>query len=82
MDGYLGMDVSKGYADFTLLDSNKKQLEEVFQLDDTRNGHDSLKEQLQAMMKTHGLEQMYCGVESTGGFENNWYNSISEWSRI
>lgn len=81
MKGYLGIDVSKGYADFALLDSDKKELEEVFQLDDTRSGHDSLKVQLEQLMKTHGLQQVYCGLESTGGFENNWYHSISEWSR-
>ena len=53
MDAYLVIDVSKGYADFTLLDSNKKQLEEVFQLDDTRLGHDCLKKQLQEMIKEY-----------------------------
>ena len=41
MDPFLGVDVSKGYADFTLLDPDKNQLEKVFQLDDTRKGHDS-----------------------------------------
>lgn len=81
MNGYLGIDASKGYADFALLDTNKEQLEEVFQMDDTRAGHDSLKKQLQVFMKTHGLKQLYCGIESTGGFENNWYNSIGQWSK-
>jgi transposase len=81
MNGYLGIDVSKGYADFTLLDSNKKALEKVFQLDDTRKGHDDLKKQLQRMINDYGLEQVYCGLESTGGFENNWYNSIQQWSK-
>jgi transposase len=80
MNGYLGIDVSKGYADFTLLDSNKKALEKVFQLDDTRKGHDDLKKQLQRMINDYGLDQVYCGLESTGGFENNWYNSIQQWS--
>lgn len=81
MNGYLGVDVSKGYADFTLLDSNKNQLEGVFQLDDTRHGHDCLKEQLQHMIKTHGLTHVYSAVESTGGFENNWYGSLMDWSK-
>jgi hypothetical protein len=34
MKAYLGIDVSKGYADFTLLNEQKKELETVFQLDD------------------------------------------------
>ncbi|MEI7962191.1 MAG: transposase, partial [archaeon] len=77
----LGIDVSKGYADFVLLDSNKKQLEEVFQLDDTRSGHDCLKKQLQEMIKVHLLSKICCAVESTGGFENNWYASLMQWSK-
>jgi transposase len=81
MKGYLGIDVSKGYADFTLLDSNKNQLEEVFQLDDTRSGHDCLKEQLQAMIKRHQLTHVYSAVESTGGLENNWYGSLTQWCK-
>ena len=32
---YLGIDVSKGYADFVILDSLKHPVEESFQLDDT-----------------------------------------------
>ncbi len=30
MNAYLGIDVSKGYGDFTLLDQNKKELEKSF----------------------------------------------------
>lgn len=81
MNGYLGIDVSKGYADFTLLDSERKQLEEVFQFDDTRKGHDLLEMQLLALIKKHELNQVYCGVESTGGFENNWYHLLSQLSK-
>lgn len=80
MKGYLGIDVSKGYADFTLLDKNRKGLEKVFQLDDTRKGHDKLKALLEKNLKQHGINEIYCGVESTGGLENNWYNSILQWS--
>ena len=35
---YLGIDVSKGYADFIMLDANKKCVLENFQLDDTFEG--------------------------------------------
>lgn len=81
MNAFLGVDVSKGYADFTLLDSNKNQLEKVFQLDDTRKGHDCLKKQLVRIIKTYSITHLYCGVESTGGFENNWYGSFTAWSK-
>jgi transposase len=81
MKAFLGVDVSKGYADFTLLDSSKNQLEKVFQLDDTRKGHDCLKKQLVRIIKTYSITHLYCGVESTGGFENNWYGSFTAWSK-
>jgi len=74
MEAYLGIDVSKGYADFTLLDKEKQELEKVFQLDDTCGGHDALKKLLKQFTLQHNLSTMYCAVESTGGFENNWYN--------
>lgn len=82
MKGYLGIDVSKGYADFTLLNTDKNQLVEVFQLDDTRAGHDCLEKQLECMIRDHGLSHVYSAVESTGGLENNWYNSLVEWSKV
>lgn len=80
MNGYLGIDVSKGYSDFTLLDENKKQLEDSFQLDDTRSGHNALKEVLQKFIENHKLHEVYCAVESTGGFENNWYAMLTQMS--
>jgi transposase len=79
MKGYLGIDVSKGYADFALLSSEKQLLEEVFQLDDTRDGHDSLRNQLTSLIEKNGITHLYCGLESTGGFENNWYGSLVQW---
>jgi len=81
MECYLGIDVSKGYADFVLLDQNKTKLEEVFQMDDTRTGHDSLKKLLESQMKQHQISMLYCAVESTGGFENNWYSSLIGFSK-
>ena len=39
---YLGIDVSKGYADFVLLNANKNPVMEPFQLDDTAEGHSLL----------------------------------------
>ena len=72
---FLGIDVSKGYADFLLLDASKKVLEETFQLHDNKNGRNQLKE-LIAKWFSEGTETLCCGVESTGGYENNWYNFL------
>lgn len=73
--GFLGIDVSKGYADFLLLDSKKNVMEEGFQLTDCKQGRQHLKE-LIASWQQQGLVELYCGVESTGGYENNWYSFL------
>ncbi|TFF34340.1 hypothetical protein, partial [Mucilaginibacter psychrotolerans] len=65
-NGFLGIDVSKGYADFLLLDSGKNTLEEGFQLSDNKQGRQKLKELIRGWQQ-EGLEELYCGVESTGG---------------
>ena len=49
---YLGIDVSKGYADFTILNKEKTIVEENFQLDDTFEGH----QQLFNFLKTYFAE--------------------------
>jgi transposase len=77
-DFYLGIDVSKGYADFIILNSKKKPVIDNFQLDDTFNGHSRLYAKLREFSSTHPGSCLYAGVESTGGYENNWYNSLVE----
>lgn len=76
MKWYLGIDVSKGYADFVLLSEDLEKMEETFQLDDTRSGHEKLKSWLESIFKRHPGLQIDSAVESTGGFENNWYSLI------
>ncbi len=70
--GYLGIDVSKGYADFALLSASKKELENSFQLDDTQEGHTRLLNLLEEFKTKHALVGIYAALESTGGYENNW----------
>lgn len=73
--GFLGIDVSKGYADFVLLDQNDLVMEAGFQLSDDKSGRQKLKEIISSWQQ-QGLKELYCGVESTGGYENNWYSLI------
>lgn len=82
MKGFLGIDASKGYSDFILLNQDKEPLDEVFQLDDTRPGHESLKGLLKQYIDKHGITELFCGIESTGGLENNWYSSLINMSQI
>lgn len=73
---YLGADVSKGYSDFMLLDAKKRRIEEDFQLDDTFDGHQSLYHILASFCDQHPDAQIYAAVESTGGYENNWFDAL------
>jgi len=76
---FLGGDASKGYCDFTLLDQKKNIVEENFQLDDCYEGHQSLCLFLEEFFSSHENDEnviIYAGFESTGGYENNWYQLI------
>lgn len=75
---YLGIDVSKGYADFTLIDEKRNVLEENFQLDDTQKGHRRLLEILHSLKEKHQFTQINAALESTGGYENNWLTLLKE----
>ncbi len=79
---FLGMDVSKGYADFLLLNEQHQKLEDIFQLDDNQQGHDLLKEQMKRWVKLYKPSIIYSGVESTGGFETNWYHTLLQCRKI
>lgn len=71
---YVGIDVSKGYADFIFLDQNKMIYETNFQSDDNHTGHDLLQKKL-AMLSNQGFK-VVCGLESTGGYEQNWVRCV------
>ena len=73
---YLGIDVSKGYADFIILNDKKKPIEENFQLDDTFEGHCCLYERLLMFFEDHSDSTIYAALESTGGYEDNWFNAL------
>jgi len=73
---YLGIDASKGYADFIILDAQKHPVEEGFQLDDTFDGHGCLYRKISAFSKAHPECVIYAGMESTGGYENNWFSAL------
>jgi transposase len=77
---FVGVDVSKGYADFAILDQDQRQREAVFRLDDTRKGHDRLREILESLATESVSMAIYVGVESTGGLENNWLECIRQLS--
>jgi len=76
-DFFMGCDVSKGYADFVVLNSREQVVERSFQLDDTFDGHNTICEFLNGFFKRYKDAVLYVGVESTGGYENNWFALFS-----
>ena len=74
---YMGIDISKGYADFVILDAKKNVVEPNFQLDDTFSSHCKLFEILKRFFDHHCESVIFAAVESTGGYENNWLHSLN-----
>lgn len=73
---FLGIDASKGYADFALMDATLELAEPCFQLDDTNLGHEKLREIIETYFLSNPEMTLYCGIESTGGYERNWLNYL------
>lgn len=73
---YLGGDASKGYCDFVVLNQSKEIVEPNFQLDDTSSGHQILVNTLKTFFAKNPDTIVYAGLESTGGYESNWYNTL------
>lgn len=73
---YLGIDASKGYSDFVIIDNRKDIIEDNFILDDTLKGHQKLHQILKLFFAKHPKATLYAAIESTGGYENNWYQRL------
>lgn len=73
---YLGGDASKGYCDFVIVGASKQTVESNFQLDDTPDGHKFLEKVLCKFFSRYPAAILHAGLESTGGYENNWYNML------
>ncbi len=73
---YIGGDVSKGYCNFVIMDQDRKIIENDFQLDDTPKGHQKLLSILTDIRTKSPDALIFAGFESTGGYENNWYQLL------
>lgn len=78
--GYLGIDISKGYADLFVTGANKQPLEPTFRLYDVPESHQLLGELIDKWLSQEKFDTLFCGVESTGGYENNWVNYLQDLS--
>lgn len=70
----IGLDVSKGYANVAIIDIKRNLLKEIFQVDDICEGHQVLKKTISWAHELYKEEIIRVGVESTGGYENNFAN--------
>lgn len=62
------------------LDEHKQVVEAGFQLQDNAAG----RKQLQSLIEqwfASGLQELFCAVESTGGYETNWYSFLKNLGR-
>lgn len=75
---FLGVDVSKGYADFVLLGQDFRLLSDPVQFDDTVKGYKTCQKWLLKCIRSFDLLQIRGAVESTGGLENNWLASFEK----
>jgi hypothetical protein len=75
---YVGGDVSKGYADFCVMNGKGEILHEI-RLDDTRKGHDRMRELVQQADAHVGEdEELQVALEATGGLELNWLHLFND----
>ena len=76
-NAFIGIDVSKGYMDACLMEQQGKVVKHYEKLYDTRVHHDLFIDKIKELIN-EGYTNIYCGLESTGGYENNWVRTISD----
>jgi transposase len=72
--GFGGLDASKGYCDFSLISKGNEFPHRKMNFIDNQLGVDELKRVLSLGLLS--LDKIYLAIESTGGYENNWYNQL------
>lgn len=69
---YLGVDVSKGYADLHFTDASGRTLPGSERYDDTPAGHQAVRERCGQVLQSQPGAELSVGLESSGGLERNW----------
>jgi transposase len=72
--GFRGLDASKGYCDFSLISKGNEFTDRKMNFIDNQSGIDEVKKVLSIGLLS--LDKIYLAIESTGGYENNWYNQL------
>lgn len=69
---FVGVDVSKGYADMAFMDEQGVLLRNGGRFDDTALGHVAVADIFARLCDSQEPAQFVVGVESSGGLERNW----------
>ncbi len=77
---FIGADVSKGYIDAIILDSKGTHISSTEKFYDTAVGHSKFSDWVKAVLTPNRV--IYVGVESTGGYENNWISLFRKIARL
>lgn len=72
---FVGMDISKGYADLHAI-NNARSLITQSRHDDTHDGHAQVRAILDNWQKKHPKATILIGVEASGGLERNWVRML------
>jgi transposase len=75
---YLGVDTSKGYADFCFSDPAGTTLPGTQRYDDTPAGHAAVRQRCRALLQQHPDAELLVGLEASGGLERNWLRCFRE----
>ncbi len=68
---FIGMDISKGYADLHAMDHHRHIIK-TGRFDDTRTGHAAVSSIVLDLLATDPQALVHVGVEASGGLERNW----------
>ena len=77
----LGVDTSKGYADFCYRNEHGTVLRLSGRLDDTPEGHREVRRRFAELAAQHPQIQFRIGIEASGGLERNWLRLFRELGR-
>jgi len=72
---FVGMDVSKGYADLHAINCSRSVLAKT-RVDDTATGHETVRHLVREWLQQTPTTHVLVGVESSGGLERNWVSML------
>lgn len=79
---FIGIDVSKGHADFSLVNEKKVRIRDNFKLFDNAMGHVNLINMLKNLKLNSPKLTIYCAMESTGRYEKHWAQLLTKFSEV